>query len=181
MAMTDKQRGVLRGMAAGVVLVAIALVAANLLRPAALLPTGSSLEGRLAWGAAWLLLPALCLLIAIGRQAGHRFATPEDIDGSGLTAGSDTARINQAVIQNTLEQAVLAGLVYGAYAALLPRGWLAALPAAAVLFVVGRLLFATGYRRGAASRAAGFALTFYPTVALALIVVVAAALRILRL
>jgi hypothetical protein len=181
MALTDKQKGVLRGMIAAVVIVVIAIGAAILLRPALLLPVGSSLEGRLAWAAAWLLLPALCLLVAVGRLAGHRFRTPEDIDGSGLTAGSETAHISQAVIQNTLEQAVLAALIYGAYAALLSRGWQAALPAAAVLFVIGRVLFAAGYRRGAAGRALGFALTFYATVALALIAAVAAILRILDL
>lgn len=181
MPLTDKQKGVLRGMAAAVAIVAVMIACAVLLRPDLLLPVGSSVEGRLAWAAAWLLLPAFCLLVAVGRLAGHRFRTPEDIDGSGLTTGSDTARIAQAVIQNTLEQAVLAAMVYGAYAALLSRGWQAAVPAAAVLFVIGRALFTAGYRRGAAGRALGFALTFYSTAALALIAAAAALLRILGL
>ena len=179
MALSGKQKGVLRGMASVVALVAIALAGAILLRPDALLPVGSSLEGRLAWAAAWLILPALCLLVVIGRLAGHRFRTPQDIDGSGLTSGSEDAHVAQAVIQNTLEQTVLAALVYGAYCAAMPRGWLAAIPAAAVLFVLGRILFAAGYRRGAAGRALGFALTFYATAALAAVTIIVLAMRIL--
>lgn len=178
MALDDKQRGVLTGMAAAVSIAALVLALAIVLRPAVLLPVGSSLEGRLAWGAMWLMLPALTLLLAIGRLAGHRFRTPQDIDGSGLTGGSEDARIAQAVIQNTLEQTVLAALVYGAYCATMPRGWLAAIPAAAVLFAVGRLLFALGYRRGAPGRALGFALTFYGTAILAAITLIAQIMRI---
>lgn len=178
MAMDDKQRGVLTGVVAGAVIVAVALTLAIVLHPVALLPLGSGLDGRLGWAAMWSMLPALTLLLAIGALAGHRFRTPRDIDGSGLTDGSQDTRIAQAVIQNTLEQAVLATLVYGAYCATMPRGWLAAIPVAAVLFAIGRLLFALGYRRGAPGRALGFALTFYGTVALAAITLVAQVLRI---
>ena len=180
MALDNKQKGVLTGMASAVAIVVVVLALAIALRPVALLPLGSGLDGRLAWAAMWLILPALCLLVAIARLAGHRFTTPQDIDGSGLTEGSETARVAQAVIQNTLEQALLAALVYGAYCATMSRGWLAAIPAAAVLFVLGRLLFALGYRRGAPSRALGFALTFYSTVALALITLVGLILRIVN-
>lgn len=181
MAMSSKQKGVLMGMAGGVILVVAVLALAILLRPVALLPLGSGLDGRLGWAAMWLILPAFCLLLAIGRLAGHRFRTPQDIDGSGLTSGSETAHLAQAVIQNTLEQAVLAALVYTAYCATMSRGWLAAIPAAAVLFTLGRILFAAGYRRGAPGRALGFALTFYSTLALALLTVVGLAMRVLGL
>lgn len=179
MALSGKQGGVLRGMALAVAVVGLVLALAIVLRPPGLLPIGSSLAGQLAWAAAWLILPALSLLAAVGWLAGHRFRTPQDIDGSGLTAGSETAHIAQAVIQNTLEQTVLAALVYGAYCAVLPRGWLAAIPAAAVLFVLGRMLFAWGYRQGAPGRALGFALTFYSTAALALIALIAFVLSLI--
>jgi len=39
---------------------------------------------------------------------------------------------------------------------------------AAILFVFGRILFWRGYARGAPARALGFALTFYPTLAMLL-------------
>jgi hypothetical protein len=45
----------------------------------------------------------------------------------------------------------------------LPHGWLAVIPAAALLFVISRILFTVGYQRGAGGRALGFGLTAYPT------------------
>ena len=49
---------------------------------------------------------------------------------------------------------------------LLPAGLIGWVPAAALLFALGRVLFVAGYASGAAARAFGFALTFYPTVTL---------------
>lgn len=75
-------------------------------------------------------------------------------------------RVLQAVLQNTLEQVVLAVLAHGAFAALVPPDWLGLIPTYTVLFVVGRVLFAAGYAGGAAGRAVGFALTFMPSMAM---------------
>ena len=110
-----------------------------------------------------------------GAAARHRFFTPEDIDGGGLTRGSETANVLQATLQNSLEQTVLAVLVHLSWASLMPASWMLAIPAAVLLFLCGRILFLHGYRGGAPSRAIGFALTFYPSM-LMLILVVAAAL-----
>jgi uncharacterized membrane protein YecN with MAPEG domain len=44
----------------------------------------------------------------------------------------------------------------------MPRAFQAAVPVAAILFVIGRVLFWRGYAAGAPHRALGFALTFYP-------------------
>ncbi|MEK9660833.1 MAG: MAPEG family protein, partial [Alphaproteobacteria bacterium] len=109
-------------------------------------------------------LVVACLVLAIGALARHRFLTPADIDGSGLVAGSDRARILQAIVQNTLEQAVIAIVAHLVWAAAMPPAWQAVVPAAAILFVFGRIAFAIGYAGGAPARAFGFALTFYPTV-----------------
>jgi hypothetical protein len=83
-----------------------------------------------------------------------------------MTAGSDAARQRQGLIQNTLEQAILAALAYAAWLLIDPSGSARTACACAVLFSVGRLIFFIGYGRGAAARAVGFALTFYPTVGL---------------
>ena len=72
--------------------------------------------------------------------------------------------IRVAFLQNTLEQAVLAGAFYFALAALAGGPWMALPPVAAVLFVVGRVLFFLGYRRGAGGRSFGMALTMLPAV-----------------
>ena len=117
-----------------------------------------------------LILPALCLGVNIGIIAKHRFFTPDDINGGGLTKGTPTINILQATLQNTLEQACLATLVYLCSSVHLPYKWGRLLPqTASMLFFVGRILFWKGYSSGAPSRAMGFALTFYSTMFLLLI------------
>ncbi|MHA7775825.1 MAPEG family protein [Roseibium sp. M-1] len=162
MSLSQKQHGVLKGMIAAVVLAAAGLGYGAFLAPVDWLPD-ADFEGRMLLAGRCVLTVAFWLLAAIGLLARHRFFTPADIDGSGLTAGTDKARVLQAVLQNTLEQTVLAALTYLAFALLAPAALLGALPAAAVLFWVGRALFWHGYAKGAAARALGFALTFYST------------------
>ena len=113
----------------------------------------------------------VCLVINIALVANHRFFTPEDIDGGGLSAGTARVRLLQSMLQNTLEQTVLATAVHLIWASVMPADWQAAIPAAALLFAVGRVLFWRGYARGAPSRALGFGLTFYPSVAMLALIV----------
>ncbi len=61
---------------------------------------------------------------------------------------------------------MLAVAAYMIWAAAMPHAWLRAVPIAASLFAVGRILFAIGYERGAPGRAMGFGLTAYPTFAM---------------
>lgn len=176
MALSDKQRGVLTGMAGAVIIGALVMGAAVWLGPAIVVPT-PDIGGRLVQVLPWDLLVVVWLIAAVGILARHRFFTPQDIGGSGLTEGSETAKVQQAILQNTLEQTVLALAVHAIAAAAFPAGWLPLVPAAAVLFALGRLLFWAGYRRGAAARSLGFALTFYPSVVLFLLAVIALILR----
>ncbi len=106
------------------------------------------------------------LALSIAFLARYRFFAPADIDGAGMTAGSDAARRLQGLIQNTLEQASLAAIAYAAWLLIDPVGSARTACACTALFSVGRLIFFIGYGRGAAARALGFALTFYPTVGL---------------
>lgn len=162
MQLSDKQTAVLKGMIASLLVCALALSAGALLLSGTFL-TEETLGGRFLLLAKSGLAISLWLLAAIGVLARHRFFTPEDIDGSGLTEGSVTAKRLQAVLQNTLEQTVLAVITYGCFALLAPIQYLGALPAAALLFWIGRTLFWLGYGKGAGGRAFGFALTFYST------------------
>jgi len=127
-------------------------------------PEQVSLALRLQLFAWSTLLPACMLVVSIGRLANHRFGTPQDIHGSGLTVGTERAKLLQALLQNTLEQCVLAFTVYLAGSLLLPAPLLGWVPAASIMFLTGRLLFFAGYQKGAPGRALGFGLTFYPTV-----------------
>ena len=109
-------------------------------------------------------------MVNIGLLARHRFFTPEDIDGGGLTKGTPQAQVLQSTLQNTLEQTVLGLSTHIVWAVTMPPSWQTAVAAAAILFFVGRVLFWRGYVHGASARALGFALTFYPSVGMLILV-----------
>ena len=161
MVLDTKQKAVVRSVSLAVLIVVVAFGLSFLIPPTAL-PADDAVA-RIAWALLWMIVPMLALMVSVVRVANHRFATPEDIDGSGLTAGSARVQVLRAVLQNTLEQSVLAVGAYLIGAIALPHGWLRIIPPAAVLFAVGRILFALGYDRGAAGRGLGFGLTAYPT------------------
>ena len=163
MTLTDKQIGVKKGVITGAVITIVGLGAGILFIPA---PAGldASVANRLAYALKAEILVIFWLLVCVGRLGNHRFMTPEDIDGSGLTTGSDKARVLQALLQNTLEQTVLAVVVHLIWAATMPVSWISGVLAGAILFSTGRILFIRGYAGGAPSRALGFALTFYPSI-----------------
>jgi hypothetical protein len=160
MPFTRTQAGVAAGMAAGFAATVAAFAWPSL--PA--VPAG--VEERLALWLAASLSASLWLLIGVGLLARHRFFSPADIDGGGLTDGTPAAKLLQSLIQNTLEQAVLAIPAYGAWLWRAPEGRRGLVLVCAGLFGLGRLLFFLGYRFGASARALGFTLTFYPTVGL---------------
>lgn len=170
------QRGVARGMTLAVA-VAIGMFAGAYLLQWPNFTGQASLVLRLKLAALAGLAPAAALFLCIARLAKHRFITPQDIHGSALTGGSERAKLLQALLQNTLEQTVLALPVYLAAGLVFPAIFLPLVAAAAALFVVGRILFFRGYASGAPSRAAGFGLTFYPSVALLISVVSVAILQ----
>ena len=170
MPLTETQRGVARGIVAGATITVAALALAVLMLPESVLPA-DDVANRLSFALKWDALLALCLLLSIGRLARHRFFTPDDIDGGGLSSGTSQAHVLQATLQNTLEQVALGVVTHLIWAVTMPQAWQAAIPAAATLFVVGRILFIRGYDGGAPARALGFALTFYPTVVMLLIAV----------
>ena len=175
MALNPKQQAVVRRAPVAVVIVAAAVLASRLI-PSAALPADQPAV-RMAWALPWAILPLLTLMVSVMRVANHRFATSEDIDGSGLTVGTQRVQILRAILQNTLEQSVLAvgGYLIGSVA--LPHGWLRVIPAAALSFVIGRILFTIGYARGAGGRALGFGLTAYPTFGLLITVAVILMMR----
>lgn len=159
----EAQRHVLRGMLAALFIAVIGMVLVINLQPGFLLPDGPFPDTVTA-AMKWALLIIVCLAGNIAILARHRFFTVEDIDGGGLSSGTQKARIFQATLQNTLEQTVLALSVYLIWAAVMPWKWQGVIAVAAILFLIGRLLFWKGYAAGAGARAFGFALTFYPTI-----------------
>jgi uncharacterized membrane protein YecN with MAPEG domain len=161
--LTQKQAGVMSRIIVGAI-ISIAIVACgSFLNPFNL---DSSLDyvGRLSLAIQCLLLPVIFLVFSIGRLAKHRFFSPEDIDGGGFSDDSEQARLLQSLLQNTLEQFCMASSIYLAWAVVMPGQTLSVIPLSAIAFSLGRVLFFTGLKGGAPSRALGFALTFYPSV-----------------
>lgn len=175
--MDKAQQGVVRGMALALITAITAYVIAATYGPK-MWAVEVDLEARTTIAAWSILGPSAMLFVCIARLANHRFFTPEDIDGSALTAGTERARLLQALLQNTLEQACLAVPVYIATSVIAPGFLLALVPTAAVMFLVGRVAFFTGYINGAPGRAFGFALTFYPTLLLIVMLIVLGIARI---
>jgi hypothetical protein len=111
MTLSEKQRGVLRGMAIGALAAVLLIVLGVVLNPFGYRPDVTISE-RLSIALKASAFLCLFLAVSVGRLAKHRFFTPEDIDGGGLTMGSDRAKLLQSILQNTLEQSVLAAFVY---------------------------------------------------------------------
>ena len=97
---------------------------------------------------------------------GKLFPIAHRRDQRGCDDRPDTAKLLQALIQNSLEQTTLAIAAYGAWLFARTEASAGTVVYCACLFSIGRVLFYLGYARGAAARALGFALTFYPTVGL---------------
>ena len=170
---SPEQRGVVIGMLLGASVPALPIAAGAWLIPG---PAAPPLGDRLVWLMPYAAVLALPMALAIAAIARHRFFHAAVIDGSNDAADRWLA-IARAILQNTLEQTVLAALVLLALAATLPSGWLGALPAAILWFVLARAIFALTYARGAAARSFGFAATFYPTLAGLLMAIALLALR----
>lgn len=162
MALNPKQQGVLRGIAIGAIIAIVSFVLFLAIKPQ-WLPMEATMAERLVFALRADLLIILWLGISIARLAKHRFFTPEDIDGGGLSIGTERAKILQATLQNTLEQTVLAVLAHAVWAATVPIEWVPLVVVAVGLYLIGRVLFVRGYKNGASARAVGFALTFYPS------------------
>jgi hypothetical protein len=122
-----------------------------------------ALADRLAFAVLCWAVLGIVLLIAIMMVSTARRFSAEDIGGQAAGPPSKKLAIKAAFLQNTLEQTVLAGGFYFALAAVPGGPVLALLPVAVVLFLVGRILFYTGYRRGAQGRSLGMALTMVPS------------------
>lgn len=113
---------------------------------------------------------AFALLQNIAMLARHRFFSVADREAA-ARAGEATpkAAMLSAILRNTHEQVTLAAVVYAIAAIALSAQLTDAIIGSAMLFLIGRLVFAARYAKGAGARAFGFGLTFYPTIALALL------------
>ncbi len=158
-----EQRRVLRGMVlAMAITVAVLGLGGALAWPA--LPVLPGVADRLGFALRCDLLVVIWLVAAVAAVARGRFFSAADIDGAGFGLPGARIALASAVLQNTLEQAVLAVTVHLGLASLLRGRELVLVLVLVGLFCAGRLAFWMGYRHGAGGRALGFGLTFYPSV-----------------
>ena len=163
MALDPTQRNVVKGIVLAALFSAVALLVGYLWFPWAPKDMQSTAD-RLAFALSCDVFVLLWLLAGVVRVARMRFFSPQDMDGAGLTVETAPIKAERAVLQNTLEQVVLAIGAHLALATLLPAENLGVIPTLVAIFAVGRLAFWLNYRHGAMARAFGFGTTFYPTV-----------------
>lgn len=178
-AFRDEQRAVQRGQVIGVTIATVVLAFGIVLVPTSLNESSSPGE-KLAFALKADILVVFWLAHSIAMLGRHRFYSAQDIGGAGLTSPTARAKELQAILQNTLEQVVLAVVVHALWVIVMPVNWIAGALAAAVLFALGRLLFIRGYSRGAGARALGFVLTFYPTIFMLLAIIVTTVVTLVR-
>ena len=170
MSLTHTQKGTVLGRLIGVVSALAVIIVGVRFDPFEFDPPAQVIE-KLWVATTSVVLVCVFLVFCIGRLARHRFFTPDDIDGAGLTEGTAKAKVLQALLQNTLEQTMLACIIYYAWALLMPETWLFVIPLAALTFAIGRVLFFAGYTGGAPARATGFAITFYPSLIMLAVII----------
>lgn len=166
MALSTDQRGIVRAAAAALFLAALVLAALRLWLPGSIVGVKGDpdLAERVAFALRWDLALFAWLAVCIRAVSSGRFRSPADIKGSAYGPPSAGLAVKIAVLQNTLEQTVMAVGAHLALATALRGGELVIVPALVFLFLLGRALFVLGYRRGAPARAFGMALTAAPTV-----------------
>lgn len=105
------------------------------------------------------LLMFIWLAGCVGAVSRGRFYSPADIRDSAFGPPSRAIAIRAAVLQNSLEQTVLAFGGHLTLAVLLRGLELILIPLLVALFLAGRVTFAFGYAKGASGRAFGMVLT----------------------
>jgi len=160
--MTKDQKTVAVGAATGIV--SMLLLLAALSATFAGISPEATAGDRLAFAARWIALGALPLVMMIASVGNERFGS-EAIDP---TAGKESQAmiVNGRACDNTMQQYLLFIVASLALAASLSGDRIGVIPAAAITFLIARLVFWIGYRIRPVYRAAGFSSTFYLNVVL---------------
>ena len=111
------------------------------------------------------LAPGLATAAMVMRVATRRLGDEEMLAGGALHGA---AAVDQRVLQNTVEQLVLALCIWPAAAVLLAEAGPGVIVTLGAGFTLARVVFWVGYHRAPLLRVAGFAATFWPTVLVAL-------------
>ncbi|MBY0242346.1 MAG: MAPEG family protein [Burkholderiaceae bacterium] len=155
------QMGIIRASAIALALAATCLVVGYVWLPPSLLELNSTMDfgERITFTLKADILIFIWLAGCVRAVSSGRFHSSADIRGSAFGPPSRAISVRAAVLQNSLEQSLLAFGGHLTLAALLQGPELRLIPLLVTLFLVGRVAFAFGYAKGAAGRAFGMALT----------------------
>lgn len=160
------QWGIVRGSVLALALAGAILAAAYFWMPPHLFGLNEEMEfgDRMTFMLKADLVLFLWLAGCVRAVSNGRFYSPADIRGSAFGAPSTAIAVRAAVLQNSLEQTVLLFPATLILAALMRGSELVLAPFLVGLFLLGRVIFATGYAKGASGRALGMALTAAPII-----------------
>jgi len=151
---------VISGSAAAIATCVVVLVAGYAWLPGAAfgLHAGMDAGERIAFALEADILVFLWLAWCVRRVSSGRFRSPADIRGSAYARPSPAIAVQAAVLQNSLEQTVLAVGARLGLAAVVRGDELVPIPLLVLLYLAGRISFAAGYPNGAGARSFGMAL-----------------------
>ena len=161
MSPTSDQRAILRSALNALLVVMSGLAAGYYLLPSDLLAPepGIAMVDRLAFALQWDLPLVIWVLGCVHAVSTGRYRSPDDIRGSAFGPPSTAIAVRRAVLQNSVEQVLLAVGAHLILATLLRGDELRMIPILVILFLVGRVAFALGYARGPGARGFGMAIT----------------------
>lgn len=159
--LSSDQVGIIRASAVALAFAVVVLVAGYRWLPPDLLGLSPEMDfgKRITFTLKADILMFLWLAGCVGTVSRGRFYSSADIRGSAFSQPSPAIAVRTAVLQNSLEQTILAFGAHLTLAALLRGVELVLIPLLVALFLVGRATFALGYARRASARAFGMALT----------------------
>lgn len=160
-AFSSDQMGIIRASILALALAAAGLGAGHVWLPPGLLGLNPAMDfgERITFALKADILMFIWLAGCVRAVSKGRFYSPADIRGSAFGPPGQAIAVRAAVLQNSLEQTVLAFGGHLTLAALLRGPELTLIPLLVVVFLVGRVTFAFGYAKSASGRAFGMALT----------------------
>ena len=156
-----EQAQIVRWSGAAIALTIVTLGAGLLWIPPSAFGVGEAISAgdRLAFTLKWELPVLLWLAGCVRAVASQRFREPADRRGAAYGEPTTRLAVRAAILQNSLEQTVLAIGAHLILATVLVGPELVLIPLLVLLHLAGRVAFALSYHRGAGARAFGMALT----------------------
>lgn len=162
-----EQRGILRGSALALMFAVAVISAGYAWLPARWfgLNDAMTMGDQIAFALKTDLPLFIWLAWSVRAVSSRRFRSPIDRKGAAFGPSSEEIAIPRALLQNSLEQTVLAVGAHLVLATVLRGAELVVIPLLVALYLLGRVSFSLRYSRGAAQRSFGMALTASPSVA----------------